>query len=485
MQLSLSYNQKFNDNDFRVQLGELVDNSINIHNDLSSQNYWFEQSKNTKTEVRVAANNDRLWALNADPNGINTHPGKDIDWMMRTLRKCFIAETSQPPSDVIVLGPNWKTDPWKDVDEKEQPKNWSKLVLMVIPASFADNQQICHDLGYWLSKHVNKRRNTVRFLLQNGDKDIFSDKELMFTARCSYLCSHEAWGADNAYKVLQQEFSKPLEKELKDRFTHFAVLDRWDFDQPDNITFHVEQIDKTGIDAPDAVETIIEKNIFDLTVFNQMIETAANAGQNIGDVIDNCLEPTPGEVLPYLGEKKLLTAIQELAANGKIAMNLDSTWHARKAGQSTDEARAFIRNKTTRSGGELRKILLGPVSAAGGGAVVSPVPVPPPQPIPPPLPPQPTVTITGGGTTQPVPLPPIIPVEPTPKEKTLHADPTNGVTLVGNFEKWGLKPSSKLKTASIRLDGVTVQMLKSFIQRLPSTCKAALDISYDEEKADE
>ena len=67
----------------------------------------------------------------------------------------------------------------------------------------------------------------------------------------------------------------------------------------------------------------------------------------------------------------------------------------------------------------------------------------------------------------------------------MHADPTNGVTLVGNFEKWGLKPSSKLKTASIRLDGVTVQMLKSFIQRLPSTCKAALDISYDEEKADE
>ena len=94
LQLAISANGIIDDNEFRLQLGLLVENSVNIHNDINNQIYWFEQSKNTKTEVRVAAKNDNLWAVNADPNNRLNHPGKDIEWLIKTMRKCL--STSQP-----------------------------------------------------------------------------------------------------------------------------------------------------------------------------------------------------------------------------------------------------------------------------------------------------------------------------------------------------------------------------------------------------
>ena len=68
-----------------------------------------------------------------------------------------------------------------------------------------------------------------------------------------------------------------------------------------------------------------------------------------------------------------------------------------------------------------------------------------------------------------------------PTEQTRHAAPTNGVTLNGNFESWGLAGNKKLKSATLRIDGITVQALKSFIMRLPSANKASLDVTFDQE----
>ena len=166
-------------------------------------------------------------------------------------------------------------------------------------------------------------------------------------------------------------------------------------------------------------------------------------------------------------------------------MNVDGSWYRKEAGQSIEIARTYIRSKTSRVGSELARILLGPVEAAGGGGVVTtptPVPNPVPQPTPTPQPnppiPGPTPTpVTPGGDT----LPPAPPLPPMPTTQTRHAAPTNGVTLTGNFETWGLKPNQILKSVTLNIDGISVQALKSFLLRLPSANKASLDVSFDPE----
>ena len=480
--MAISANGIIDDNEFRLQLGLLVENSVNIHNDLNNQLYWFEQSKNTKTEVRVAAKNDNLWAANADPNNRLNHPGKDVEWLIKTLRKCFVSEATQAPSDVIILGPHWRNDPWIDVEEHQQPAKWQKLVSLVVPGAFNGNAQINAEMGKWLKERVSKRRNSVRFLIQDGDKDIFADHEMLFAARCSYLCSNEAWGSSPEYRALRSEFDKPLMETLRSRFNRFAVLRKWDYQNPSQCEFDIEHLEYLGVDAPGNVEDAIEKNVFDLTEFRQRITNAAKEGFKIGEVFeDQLLEPGLGDVLAFLGEQKTLSHIQEMAAQGMIAMNVDGSWYRKEAGQTTEVARTYIRSKTSRVGCELARILLGTVDAAGGGGVVTtPTPVTPvtPTPVTPvtPVTPTGTTTVPGGDT-----LPPAPPLPPVPTTQTRHAAPTNGVTLTGNFEAWGLKPNQILKSVTLNIDGISVQALKSFLLRLPSANKASLDVTFDPE----
>ena len=486
LQLALSHSGAVDDNAFRVQLGQLVENSVNIHNDSNNQRYWFEQSKNPRTEVRLVAKNDNLWDPQADPrNGIN-HPGKDVEWLMKTLRQCFVGETTS--SNAIVLGPHWNTDPWSEVDDKHQPKNWTETVLLVIPGAFSGSSQINATLGPWLKNFVTKRRNAVRFLIQEAGESLFEDKELMFLVRCSYLCSSESWGTAPEYRALRSDFNKPLESTLKERLCRFAVLRKWDYQNPTQCEFDVERLEKFGVEASANVEELIERNIFDLTDFNQRILVAAQEGHQIGEVIaDQLLEPAPGEVLAFLGEKKTLEQIQELAANGKIALNVNGTWYKRQPAQSLNEARLCIRRDTTRTGSELARILLGTIEAASGGKVVvtpkPPVPTPTTTPTPVPAPvPAPAVTTLNPGTTVPSVTPqPAPPLPPVPQVESRHANPTNGVTLTGNFEKWGLPSNKMLKSATLNIEGISVAALKNFISRLPSAYRASLDVTFDPE----
>lgn len=192
LQLSLSAGSKIDDNVFNQSLMHLVENSINIHSDSSNSKFWFEQTKNPNTEVRVTAKNDNLWSVNANPGNPATHPEKDILWLRKTIRNCFTSQRREAPSQIIVLGPQWDTNPWEEVAEQERPSKWTRPVLLVIPAAFRDNQSRNSTLGKWLATQVPSRRNTVRFLIQDGEKNIFIDKELLFLSRCSYLCSNAA-----------------------------------------------------------------------------------------------------------------------------------------------------------------------------------------------------------------------------------------------------------------------------------------------------
>jgi hypothetical protein len=362
-------------------------------------------------------------------------------------------------------------------------------------------------LGYWLSKHVQKRRNTVRFLLPASDaQSLYSNEELLHAARCRFLCSPEGWGKDPTYRGLLQEFDRPLRQSLERYFNRFALLRKWNFQQSQNCVFEVEKIAKQGKDIPAAVEEQILSDLFDRDDFKTFVLNRAKDGDFVGTLMDDLLEPPPpntGDAIPYLGEVKLYELVLDIAAEGALVLNVGGTWIGRRAEDANDEdAKRSVRARAFRIGQEMRQIQLGLPGAVGGGAVTVPqVPV-----IITPSNNTSTETAGGYGQTDTIengaakepkvvregppengwtatnntlvePPPVIAPVIQTKRT----AEPATGINLSGAFEGWGVAVTQTIDTARIEFSGLTAQQMKQILQRIPSTFKATLEIAYKEE----
>jgi len=250
LQLDITREQPVDDNSFQGELVQLIEASINIHGEESPDGRLrFGLEENPRSKVRASAKNDKLWqtGVTAVEAGQTIYPGKDIEHVRNTLRHILVPETRQSCSRVIALGPDWQNDPWADVDDLDKPSKWDRPVLVVMPEPLQTSEAKRVDaLGKWLAGHVPAKRNTVRFLLPaDGEKGIYQDGELLFCSRCSYLTSI-AWRDDSKYRGLKEEFDKPLRNALKKRFDKFAVLRRWNYQQPDQCIFDVERVTAQG-----------------------------------------------------------------------------------------------------------------------------------------------------------------------------------------------------------------------------------------------
>ncbi len=495
IQLALAGRRPIGDNDFNLQMQTLVDNSVNIHDDPNRRTYWFEQEVNPRAQIRVVARNDNLWRPNA-PQSSTSYPGKDIDWLMRTVRACYVSP-SQSPSKIVVLGPHWNEENWEnELPDEEKPAAWTQQVLVVVPKPFPSTSTMNAELGTWLATRIQSRRNAVRFLVQTtSGPGLYDDRELRFMARCSYLCSPEAWGRESPYRQLSAEFATPFEKAVKDRFTHFAILEKWDFQHPERCRFARETLQKRGLETAAEIERKVEEQSFDTEVFLSRLDAAAAAGQTLAEFFDDLQEPTPGDTNVFLGEQRTLGHVQAAAAKGRVAIHADGTWHTRKAGEPEEEALARIRAKTSRSGGELRRMLLGAASRAGGGTAAQgsggAVSGSAGSGSTPPHPASPVGSspsgISGatagegggihpsGGSSGPS-DPPRVP----PPSRRRSAPASNASTLQGKFEEWGLPPNRKLRSASLSIEGISVSDLKTFLMRLPSKYRAAMEVEEEE-----
>jgi len=497
LHLDITRNKAIDDNAFQVELALLIENSVNIHGDeVQGGPLWFGMAENPRSKVRACAKNNKLWNVGAVPTaGQTVYPGKDIIHIRQTLRHIFVPETTQPASRVIILGANWKTDPWSEVDDKDKPMQWDRPVLLVIPDQIGSDKtflNLC--LGDWLVKHVQKRRNTIRFLLPSIDEQgIYSDEELIYSGRCSFLCSPEGWGSDNTYKSLRADFDRPMRNTLKSRFNRVAILRKWDFQQPQNCIFDIEKITEQGGEIPSAVEAKILSDLFDRNDFKSFVKNRAKDSDFLGSLMDDLSEPPPpntGDAIPFLGETKIYEFILNIAAEGDIFLNVGGTWIGRRSEDTNDEdALRYIRSKAFRTGQEMRQIQLGLPGAVGGGTVTGPnTPINVGNPLPgvvppittpgavyqPPIPGSHTITDNGQtGITQPV----------TPLNvKSKRSDEANtGINLSGYFEKWMISPDQPIESARIEFTGLTSNQIKQILQRIPSTFKASLDITYKEE----
>jgi hypothetical protein len=360
----------------------------------------------------------------------------------------------------------------------DKPSKWDRPVLLVIPDQIdGEPGGLNSFLGNWLAKYIQKRRNTIRFLLPANDtQGIFTDEELIYSARCSFLCSPEGWGSDSVYRSLRADFDRPLRGSLKSRFNRVAILRKWFFQQPQTCVFDVEKITEQGGEVPSAVENKILSDLFDRNDFRNFVLVRAKDSDFIGSVMDDLIEPPPpnmGDAMPFLGETKLYEFILNIVSTGEIVLNVAGTWIGRRPEDtSPEEALRYIRSKAFRTGQEMRQIQLGLPGAVGGGTVtVQPVPVTKKESTIPPIHPP-----------QPIPLtvindPKIILPEIKTKKST---EPTTPLNLIGCFETWGISSSQTIESARIEFSGLTAQQIKQILQRVPSTFKANLDISFKE-----
>ena len=497
LHLDITRGQKIDDNSFQVELALLIENSINIHGDeVQGGPLWLGVSENPRSKVRACARNNKLWDIGAVPTaGMTIYPGKDISHTRNTLRHIFVPETVQPPSRVIILGPNWINDPWCDLDDQDKPSKWDRPILLVIPDQIeGEKVGINSCLGVWLAQHVPKRRNTIRFLLLAIDtKGIYSDEELIYSSRCSFLCSPEGWGAD-LNRNLRQDFDRPLRAALKSRFNRVAILRKWDFQQPQHCIFDIEKITEQGGDIPSAVEAKILSDLFDPNEFADFVHTRAKDSDTVGSLLDDLIDPPPpnaGEAIPFLGETKIYEFILNVASRGEIVLNVGGTWIGRRVEDATDEdALRNIRSKAYRTGQEMRQVQLGLPGSVGGGTVT--VPNPQIDSI------EPVSSIVfpgeskGGESTCPATIKRSLDydvsgesmVKPTVNAPLIKnkksEEPNTGINLQGYFEAWGISSDQSIESARIEFSGLTAQQIKVILQRIPSTFKANLDITYEE-----
>jgi len=471
LQIDVTGAKAIDDNQFEVELANIVDNSFNIHQ--VGTRLVFKREENARSKLLAHAKNDKLFQ-NAE----------DIDHLAKEIRVVIGGpeEVSQKYR-VVVLKKKWQIDPWSEFDEKEHPKSWDgRLPLLVAPDYPPKHEAV---LGKWLKDHMQEGRNTIRFLLpQKGTGNVYYDRELLVLARAVYLAMK--WKeTEKVYASLERSFRKDeLIPKLKSRFDRFAILGVWNYADPDQCQFEESKHGAQGDKIPDAVDRAIREEMFIPEEFEEYVLKLAGNGESVGKLLKDLREPRPGgkPCIPWLGETAVKERVIRICAEGHIAINVrglnllqanpgedpDDAWNRMKGKLSTgkhlDETTMLLPDAVAVSGGEqpTNDPDIGepggtsPTTTTGGGT-------PPPG----------GTTPTPGGTT----IPPLFPSTSTP----FSAPATSGLNLLGQVESWGIDSATSVSNVALKVEKMTGAQLQALIKHLPDGVTYGLDLEKNED----
>lgn len=473
LQADITRDKVIDDNAFQVELATIVENSFNIHQD--GPRLVFREEENPQAKVMACARNDRLFS-----------DGSDLAQLAKQVRYVIggseeVAKTFR----VIALPQSWLDAPWTALDESEQPERWdSRLPILVLPEE-PDN--LDQRLGRWLRDHLQKRRNTVRFLLpRSGSLNAFQDRDLLVLARAE-LKAQEWSGQSPEYRKLHTKYQSELRDILKKRFDRFAVLLRWNFADPSQSKFSVERLEKQGAQIPEGIEETLINDLFVPEDFEVLVLEAASDNAAVGKLLRELQEPRPSgqECIPWLGETLMKERILRLCARGKIAINLRGLEYLQaQPGEDEDAAWKRLRPKLSYTGRQLDEVFLMEPSAVPttGGST---------PPLPPPL---------GGGASPPPSGVGESPAggRPSPVEGgagifggttggvgrqrvTLNNPPTSPLNLIGKLEGWGIGPATPVAEVSIKVSAATGAQLKELLKKLPDGMTFELSLEKEDD----
>ncbi|MBR0946837.1 MULTISPECIES: DUF499 domain-containing protein [Bradyrhizobium] len=478
LQLDITREKPVDDNAFQVELATIVDNSFNIHPD--GAKLLFREEENPRARLMAYARNDKLFADGSDQAQL----AKQVRYVIGGTDE--VAKAFR----VIALPKSWVSDPWISLDESEQPDKWDdRLPVLVLPEE-PDKLELT--LGRWLKDKLQKRRNTVRFLLpRNGSTNAFLDRDLLILARAE-MKAQEWSGQSPEYKKLHKEFENALRDNLKKRFDRFAVLYRWNFADPAQCKFSVERLDKQGSQIPEAVEEALTSDLFVPEDFEELVLEFANNSESVGKLLRELQEPRPTgqDCIPWLGETAMKERLLRFCAKGKIAINVRGMEYLQThPGEDDETAWRRLRPKLSLTGRHLDDVFVMQPSAvpATGGS----------------MPPAPSPTsgglLGGGGGTPPAPPAPGgdnttgIPPSPTPDgifggdtktakpRITLSNPATSPLNLIGKIEGWGIGPASKVAEVSIKVPTATGAQLKDLLKKLPEGMTFELNLEKEDD----
>ncbi len=326
LHVDVTRDKPVDDNAFLVELTTIVENSFNIHED--GNRYIFREEENPQAKLIASARNDKLFLEEQDL----AHLAREVRYVIGG------GQDTATRFRVIVLPQAWNRDTWDSVEEPDQPAQWDdRIPILILPES---PTKVDAALGRWLRDNLQRNRNAVRFLIpQDGSTNLFLDRDLVILARCVFLA--EQWKAQNPeYGRLQSKYQKELREILNARFDRFAVIANWNFQQPENCRFHVESHRSQGTVIPEAIDKLVNENLFIPEDFEEFILAAAASNEPIGKLLRELKEPRPGgqDCIPWLGETLVKERIIRLCAKGQIAINLRGMEYLQSRDGETEDA---------------------------------------------------------------------------------------------------------------------------------------------------
>lgn len=480
LQADITRDKAVDDNAFQVELATIVENSFNIHQD--GPRLVFREEENPQAKLMACARNDKLFSDGSDLAQL----AKEVRYVIGGTEE--VAKTFR----VIALPKSWLTDPWTALDESEQPERWDdRLPILVLPEE-PDN--LDQRLGRWIKDHLQKRRNTIRFLLpRSGSSNAFQDRDLLVLARAE-MKAQEWSGQSPDYKKLHTKYQGELRDILKKRFDRFAVLHRWNFADPAQCKFSVESLKKQGAQIPEGIEEALINDLFVPEDFEDLVLEAAGDNSAVGKLLRELQEPRPAgqDCIPWLGETSMKERILRLCARGRIAINLRGLEYLQaQPGEDEDTAWKRLRPKLSYTGRQLDEVFLMEPSAVPttGGSTT---PVPPPA--------GGTGGLFGGGATS---TPPGVNEPPSGGQPTpvpggggifgggasgggkpriaLNNPPTSPLNLIGKLEGWGIGPATPVAEVSIKVSAATGAQLKELLKKLPDGMTFELSLQKEDD----
>jgi len=469
IQLDITRSKPIDDNLFSVELEAIKENSFNIHQ--KGDRLVFLNEENPQAKLMAHAKNDKLFS-----------EGQDIEHLAQEIRYVLGgSESNSSLGRVIVLKKNWQSNPWVEVDEKERPENWdNRIPYIVIPKGNVKGKE----LGIWLKEKISKYRNTIRFILAKDSLEpVFYDKGLLVLARAVYLAKQ--WkNADANYSALHVKYQKELRDQLKVRFDRYAVLDTWNFGNPEQCEFEINSHKAEGDRIVPSIHDKIKTDLFLTEDFEDLVLEAAKRNDTFATVLDQLKEPMGGgkPCIPWLGENEAKEYIVRLCARGKIEINLagrellssrpgeteDAAWNRMRGkigtGRTLEDTMIHEPGSTVISGGGQFEDTLKSNATEGydepNGSVVS--------------------TVNDGQTGGITPGGLFGGGAGTKSKTPFSSDTTSSLSLLGKLESWGITPGAKVSNVKISIENLTGAQLQDLIKKLPDGVSYGLNLEKED-----
>jgi hypothetical protein len=473
LQVDITREAAVDDNAFQVELATIVENSFNIHHD--GPRLVFREDENPKAKLLACARNDRLFT-----------DGSDLAQLAKEIRYVIAGgEDVAKTFRVISLPKSWLSDPWSSLDENEHPDRWDdRLPILVLPE---EPDKLDAQLGRWLKDHLQKRRNTIRFLLPRANSNnAFRDRDLLILSR-AVMKAQEWSGQAPEYRKLQSSYQTELRDILKKRFDRFAVLRQWNFNDPGQSQFQVERLQEQGSKIPDAIERAIVEDLFVPEDFQELVLQAATNNSSLGKLLKELQEPRPAGIdcIPWLGEPTMKERVLRLCAGGLIALDLRGMEYLQtQPGEDEEAAWKRLRPKLSVTGRQLDDVrLLQPsaIPTSGGNTPAPTVNVPAALDPGSPTSNDPVAGNAGteASTTTPTDIFSGGNTSAAPRVR-LSNPATSSLNLIGKLEGWNIGPATPVQEVTIKVANATGAQLKDVLKKLPDGMTYELSLEKEE-----